>query len=106
MIVLYNSNLSALNISANVSPVLPKELFSGHSSPKNFFLWSGGFSGKPQHQNQGLVEGANGNIKGTLVAWMSENGSKDWTVGIMFVQFSKNRSYHSDTRQNFLLCTF
>jgi hypothetical protein len=27
-----------------------------------------------------------------LVAWMSENDTADWTVGVKFVQFRKNSS--------------
>lgn len=52
--------------------------------------------GKPRHpQSQGSVERANGDIKDMLVAWMSDQNSQDWSVGIKFVQFQKNAAYHS-----------
>ena len=52
--------------------------------------------GKPRHpQSQGSVERANGDIKDMLVAWMADNSSQDWTMGIRFVQFSKNSAHHS-----------
>ena len=42
--------------------------------------------GKPRHlQSQGSVERANDDIKDMLVAWMVENNTNDWTVGINFV---------------------
>lgn len=37
-------------------------------------------------QSQGSFKG---NIKQMLLAWMADNNSWDWTVGIHFVQFSK-----------------
>ncbi|KAK6178643.1 hypothetical protein SNE40_011172 [Patella caerulea] len=47
--------------------------------------------GKPRHpQSQGSVERANGDIKDMLVAWMGDNNTNDWSVGIKFVQFQKN----------------
>jgi hypothetical protein len=47
--------------------------------------------GKPRHpQSQCSVERANYDIKDMLVAWMSENDTADWTVGVKFVQFRKN----------------
>ena len=52
--------------------------------------------GKPRHpQSQGSVERANGDIKDMLVAWMSENNTQDWTIGIKFVQFQKNTAHHA-----------
>jgi hypothetical protein len=52
--------------------------------------------GKPRHpQSQGSVERANADIKDMTVTWMRENSCKDWPVGIKFVQFQKNLSYHS-----------
>ena len=39
--------------------------------------------GKPRHpQSQGSVERANSDIKDILVAWMSDNNTQDWTVGL------------------------
>ena len=46
-------------------------------------------------QSQGSGERANGDIKDTLVAWLSDNNSKDWTTGIKFVQFHKNSAHHA-----------
>ena len=52
--------------------------------------------GKPRHpQSQGSVERANGDIKDMLVAWMADNNSTDWTMGIKFVQFANNSSHHA-----------
>jgi len=51
--------------------------------------------GKPRHpQSQGSVERANGDIKDMLITWMRENPSKSWAIGLKFVQFAKNNSYH------------
>jgi hypothetical protein len=33
------------------------------------------------------------------VTWMRENNCKDWQVGIKFVQFQKNLSYHSGIKR-------
>ena len=41
------------------------------------------------------MERANGDSKDMLVAWLSDNNSKDWTTGIKFVQFQNNSAYHS-----------
>ena len=52
--------------------------------------------GKPRHpQSQGSVERANGDIKDMLVAWMSDNNTQDWTVGLKFVQQQKNCAHHA-----------
>ena len=52
--------------------------------------------GKPRHQlSEGSVESANDDIKDMLTAWMADNNSTDWTMGIKFVQFSKNSAYHA-----------
>ncbi|XP_071103366.1 uncharacterized protein [Haliotis cracherodii] len=52
--------------------------------------------GKPRHpQSQGSVERANCDIKDILVAWLGDNDTSDWTVGLKFVQFQKNSSLHS-----------
>ncbi|KAK6181583.1 hypothetical protein SNE40_009409 [Patella caerulea] len=56
--------------------------------------------GKPRHpQSQGSVERANGDIKDMLVAWMGDNNTNDWSVGIKFVQFQKNSSLHSGIKR-------
>ena len=50
--------------------------------------------GKPRHpQSQGSVERANGVIKDMLLAWLSDNNSKDWTTGIKFILFHKNSAH-------------
>ncbi|KAK4328993.1 hypothetical protein Pmani_000629 [Petrolisthes manimaculis] len=52
--------------------------------------------GKPRHpQSQGSVERANADIKDMLVAWMSDNNTQDWTVGLKFVQQQKNFAHHA-----------
>ena len=52
--------------------------------------------GKPRHpQSQGSVERANSDIKDILVAWMSDNNTQDWTVGLKFVQQQKNCAHHA-----------
>ncbi|XP_064096387.1 KRAB-A domain-containing protein 2-like [Macrobrachium nipponense] len=66
-------------------------------------LWPGlvMVHGKPRHpQSQGSVERANCDIKDMLVAWLSDNNTTDWTVGLKFVQFQKNSSYHSGIRKS------
>jgi len=50
-------------------------------------------------QSQGSVERANGDIKAMLVAWMSDNQTNEWSVGIKFVQFYKNSSLHSGIKR-------
>jgi hypothetical protein len=56
--------------------------------------------GKPRHpQSQGSVERLNCDIKDMLIAWMGDNSSADWPVGLKFVQFMKNTSYHSTIKQ-------
>ena len=58
-------------------------------------------NGKPRHpQSQGSVERANGDIKDMLVAWMGDNETNDWSVGLKFVQFQKNSSLHSGIQRS------
>ena len=46
--------------------------------------------GKPRHpHNQGSVERANGDTNDMLVAWLSDNNSKDWTTGINLFNFTR-----------------
>ena len=57
--------------------------------------------GKPRHpQSQGSVERANGDIKDMLTAWLEDNQTADWSMGIKFVQFSKNSSYHCGIKRS------
>lgn len=46
-------------------------------------------------QSQGSVERANGDIKDILVAWMSDNNTQDWSLGLKFVQQQKNCAHHA-----------
>ncbi|XP_070183106.1 uncharacterized protein [Littorina saxatilis] len=56
--------------------------------------------GKPRHpQSQGSVERANSDIKDMMTTWMADNSTTNWTVGLKFVQFQKNNSYHSGIKQ-------
>ncbi|XP_063411146.1 KRAB-A domain-containing protein 2-like [Mytilus trossulus] len=51
--------------------------------------------GRPRHpQSQGAVERANADIKEMLISWMNDNDTRQWSEGLRFVQFQKNRSYH------------
>ena len=57
--------------------------------------------GKPRHpQSQGSVERLNCDIKDMLIAWLGDNNTTDWPVGLKFVQFSKNTSHHSGINQS------
>ena len=57
--------------------------------------------GKPrQPLSQGSVERANCNIKDMLIAWMSDNDTQGWTVGLKFVQFQKNSSHHTGIKRS------
>jgi len=56
--------------------------------------------GKPRHrQSQGSVERLNCDIKDILITCLSDNNCTDWPVGLKFVQFMKNTSYHSGIKQ-------
>jgi hypothetical protein len=51
--------------------------------------------GRPRHpQSQGSVERTNTDVKEMLATWLSENYSTQWSEGLRFIQFQKNRSYH------------
>ncbi|XP_060845447.1 KRAB-A domain-containing protein 2-like [Rhopalosiphum padi] len=51
--------------------------------------------GRPRHpQSQGSVERSNQDIENMIRAWMKDNQSKKWSVGLQFVQFQKNSSFH------------
>lgn len=55
--------------------------------------------GKPRHsQSQGSVERANQDVENMLFTWMSDNATTKWSEGLKFIQFMKNRSYHSGIR--------
>eukprot|EP00102_Acyrthosiphon_pisum_P013097 XP_008182522.1 PREDICTED: KRAB-A domain-containing protein 2-like [Acyrthosiphon pisum] len=51
--------------------------------------------GRPRHpQSQGSIERSNQDVEHMLRAWMADNKSKKWSVGLNFVQFQKNSSFH------------
>lgn len=57
--------------------------------------------GKPRHsQSQGSVERANQDIEKMLAAWMQDNNTTNWSKGLAFVQFMKNRAFHSGIKQS------
>ncbi|XP_066960726.1 KRAB-A domain-containing protein 2-like [Macrobrachium rosenbergii] len=57
--------------------------------------------GKPRHpQSQGSVERLNCDIKDMLISWLGDNDATDWPMGLRFVQFQKNSSYHSGIKQS------
>ena len=57
--------------------------------------------GKPWHpQSQGSVEHANGDIKDILSAWLGDNNTRNWTVGIKFAQFHKNSAFHASIQRS------
>lgn len=52
--------------------------------------------GKPRHsQSQGSVERANQDIEKMVFTWLETNDTTKWSEGLRFVQFMKNRAYHS-----------
>ncbi|XP_022180171.1 SCAN domain-containing protein 3-like [Myzus persicae] len=52
--------------------------------------------GKPRHsQSQGSIERANRDVEDMLATWMAETNSTDWPSGLKFIQFRKNRAFHS-----------
>lgn len=56
---------------------------------------------KPRHsQSQGSVERANQDIENMIGSWMKDNVSKKWSEGLRYVQFMKNRAYHSGIKQS------
>ena len=57
--------------------------------------------GKPRHsQSQGSVGRANDDIQNMLASWMKDNHTTNWSNGLRFVQFMKNRSLHSGIKQS------
>ncbi|XP_068207590.1 KRAB-A domain-containing protein 2-like [Palaemon carinicauda] len=57
--------------------------------------------GKPRHpQSQGSVERLNCDIKDMLISWLGDNDTTYWPMGLRFVQFQKNSSYHSGIKQS------
>lgn len=57
--------------------------------------------GKPRHsQSQASVERANQDIENMLFTGMSDYVTTQWSEGLRFVQFMKNRSYHSGIKMS------
>ncbi|XP_046677250.1 KRAB-A domain-containing protein 2-like [Homalodisca vitripennis] len=57
--------------------------------------------GKPRHsQSQGSVERANQDIENMLASWMADNKTTNWSEGLRYVQFMKNRAFHSGIKQS------
>ncbi|XP_023212590.1 KRAB-A domain-containing protein 2-like, partial [Centruroides sculpturatus] len=56
--------------------------------------------GKPRHsQSQGSVERANQDVENMISCWLKDNHSTKWSEGLRYVQFVKNRAYHSGIKQ-------
>ena len=52
-------------------------------------------NGRPRHpESQGSIERSNHDIEHMLQGWMFDNDSKQWTVGLPFVQWQKNSLHH------------
>ena len=52
--------------------------------------------GRPRHPaSQGAVEWANKDVCDQLTTWMHDNKTTKWSVGLKFVQWQKNASYHT-----------
>ncbi|XP_022910048.2 KRAB-A domain-containing protein 2-like [Onthophagus taurus] len=58
-------------------------------------------NGKPRHNlSQGSVERANQDVENMLTSWMQNNKTTNWSNGLRFVQFMKNRAFHSGIKQS------
>jgi hypothetical protein len=61
-------------------------------------MWSGVVivHGRPRHpQSQGSVERANQDVEPMIGNWMKDNNTKNWVLGLNFVQIAKNTRFHS-----------
>lgn len=48
-------------------------------------------NGRPRHpQSQGSVEKSNGTLKNSLIAWMRDKKTPQWTKGLFFTQWGMN----------------
>lgn len=56
-------------------------------------------NGKPKHC-QDSVDRTNQDIETMLTSWMLENKTSKWSNGLKFVQFMKNRAFHSEMKQS------
>lgn len=53
-------------------------------------------NGRPRNpQSKGSVERANATVKNALVAWMRDNKTSSWSLGLKFVQWGINTTYHN-----------
>lgn len=51
--------------------------------------------GRPRHpQSQGSIERSNQDVENMIRAWMADTNCKKWSVGLQFVQWQKNCSFH------------
>ncbi|XP_071053562.1 KRAB-A domain-containing protein 2-like [Onthophagus taurus] len=58
-------------------------------------------NGKPRHsQSQGSVERAKKDVENMLASWMHDNKRTNWSKGLRYVQFMKNRAFHSGIKQS------
>jgi len=61
-------------------------------------LWPGLklLQGRPRHpQSQGSVERANQDIEPMIGQWLHDNNTRNWPLGLNFVQLAKNTIIHS-----------
>jgi hypothetical protein len=50
---------------------------------------------RPRHpQSQGFVERSNQDVENMLRAWVVDNKSTKWSIGVYFIQWQKNISHH------------
>lgn len=56
-------------------------------------------NGKP-HQSLRFVEQCSQDIKNMVVSWLQDNKTSKWSDGLLFIQFMKNRAWHSGIKQS------
>lgn len=64
-------------------------------------LWPGLIliNGRPRHpQSQGSVEKGNGTMKNSLIAWMRDNNTAEWTRGLHLIQWGMNTTVSEATK--------
>lgn len=52
------------------------------------------------HKARVQWKGPGNDIKDVLTAWLADNNTGDWTLGIRFVQFQKNSSLHAGLKRS------
>ena len=56
-------------------------------------------NGRPRHpQSQGCVERSNGDMKNKIQSWMRDNDTTNWSLGIRFIKWQMNTTYHDAIR--------